>query len=68
MTIHRIRMLGDPVLRTRCEPIAKPGSTAVRMIVDDLRETLRDFQSRFGHGAGRPRCRIQLEGTVIWPQ
>jgi peptide deformylase len=50
MTIHRIRMLGDPVLRTRCEPIAKPRSTAVRVIVDDLRDTVRDFQSRFGHG------------------
>jgi peptide deformylase len=50
MTIHRIRMLGDPVLRTRCETIARPGSTAVRVIIDDLRETLRDFQSRFGYG------------------
>ena len=50
MTIHRIRMLGDPILRTRCEPIAKPGSAAVRVIIDDLRDTLRDFQSRFGYG------------------
>ena len=24
MTIHRIRLLGDPILRARCEPITKP--------------------------------------------
>lgn len=52
MTIHRIRLLGDPVLRARCEPIAKPRSAAVRMVLDDLKETLRDWQSRFGSGRG----------------
>lgn len=52
MTIHRIRLLGDPVLRTRCEPLSRPTSTAVRVIADDLRETLRDWQSRFGSGRG----------------
>ena len=50
MTIHRIRLLGDPILRARCEPITKPKSTAVRVILDDMRETLRDGQSRFGSG------------------
>src|SRR5215213_6044184 len=52
MTIHRIRLLGDPILRARCEPITKPKSTAVRVIMDDMRETLRDWQSRFGSGRG----------------
>lgn len=52
MTIHRIRLLGDPVLRAGCAPIEKPNSTAVRVIVDDLRETLNDWQSRFGSGRG----------------
>ena len=52
MTIHRIRLLGDPVLRAKCEPITKPSSTAVRVILDDMRETLRDWQSRFGSGRG----------------
>jgi peptide deformylase len=74
MTIHRIRMLGDPVLRARCEPIAKPGSAAVRVIVDDLRETLRDFQSRFGHGRaiaapqiGAPVRVVYVEMDKPWP-
>ena len=52
MAIHRIRLLGDPVLRARCEPINDPRSTAVRIIADDLRETLRDWQSRLGYGRG----------------
>jgi len=42
MTIHRIRLLGDPILRTSCQPIARPGSTAVRVVLDDLRETLEE--------------------------
>lgn len=52
MTIHRIRLLGDPVLRERCEVIANPASAAVHLVVDGLRDTLRDWQSRFGSGRG----------------
>lgn len=66
MTIHRIRMLGDPILRARSEPIAKPGSTAVRVIVDDLRETLRDFQSRFGYGRGIAAPQIGAPVRIVY--
>ena len=52
MTVHRIRLLGDPILRTRCEPVTKPRSAAVRLVIDDLKDTLRDWQSRFGAGRG----------------
>lgn len=74
MTIHRIRLLGDPVLRSRCEPIAKPSSAAVRVVVDDLRETLRDWQSRFGSGRaiaapqiGAPVRVVFVEMDKPWP-
>jgi peptide deformylase len=74
MTIHRIRQLGDPVLRTKCEPIANPASPAVRIIVDDLRETLRDWQSRFGSGRaiaapqiGAPVRIVYVEMDRPWP-
>jgi peptide deformylase len=74
MTIHRIRLLGDPILRARCEPITKPRSTAVRVIIDDLKETLRDFQSRFGYGRaiaapqiGAPVRIIYAEMDKPWP-
>ena len=73
MTIHRIRLLGDPILRARCEPITRPGSTAVRVIMDDLRETLRDWQSRFGSGRaiaapqiGAPMRMIYVEMDKPW--
>lgn len=74
MTIHRIRLLGDPVLRTRCEAITNPQSSAVRVIVDDLRETLRDWQSRFGTGRaiaapqiGAPVRIVYVEMDRPWP-
>ena len=74
MTIHRIRLLGDPILRAKCEPITRPGSTAVRVIMDDMRETLRDWQSRFGAGRaiaapqiGAPVRMIYLEMDKPWP-
>ena len=74
MTIHRIRLLGDPILRTRCQPIARPTSTAVRVIIDDLRETLRDWQSRFGSGRaiaapqiGAPVRIVYVEMDKPWP-
>jgi acetolactate synthase small subunit len=74
MTIHRIRLLGDPILRARCEPITKPKSTAVRVILDDMRETLRDWQSRFGSGRaiaapqiGAPVRMVYVEMEKPWP-
>jgi peptide deformylase len=74
MTIHRIRLLGDPILRARCELITKPRSSAVRVILDDLKETLRDWQSRFGGGRaiaapqiGAPVRMVYVEMEKPWP-
>lgn len=52
MTVHRTRQLGDPILRTRCQPVSSPKSPAVRVVADDLRDTLRDWQERSGIGQG----------------
>ena len=52
MTIHRIRLLGDPVLRMRAEPVTNPKSPAVRLVGTDLKETLRDLKARHGLGRG----------------
>ena len=68
MTIHRIRLLGDPILRTRCETITRPGSTAVRVILDDLRETLRDWQSRFGSGRAIAAPQIGAPVRIVFVQ
>lgn len=66
MTIHRIRLLGDPVLRASCQPIEKPSSAAVRIIADDLRETLRDWQGRFGTGRGIAAPQIGAPVRMIY--
>jgi peptide deformylase len=66
MTIHRIRLLGDPILRAKSEPIAHPQSAAVRMIVDDLRETLRDAQSRFGVGRALSAPQIAAPVRIVY--
>lgn len=52
MTIHRIRLLGDPILRTRCEPVSSPRSPAAHLVATDLQETLEDLQARTGVGRG----------------
>jgi peptide deformylase len=68
MTVHRIRLLGDPVLHVRCEPIAKPRSAAVRVIVDDLKETLRDWQSRFGSGRAIAAPQIGAPVRIVYAE
>jgi len=62
MTIHRIRLLGDPVLRAKCRPVTTPRSAAVRVVVDDMRETLGDLQGR--HGFGRAIAAPQIGAPI----
>ncbi len=50
MAVRRIRQLGDPVLRVRCERVHDPKSPAVRLVADDLRDTLRAARSRYKMG------------------
>jgi peptide deformylase len=66
MTTHRIRLLGDPILHARAEPISRPRSAAVRVIVDDLKETLRDWQSRFGYGRGIAAPQIGAPVRIVY--
>lgn len=51
MTIRSIRTVGDPVLRTECDPITEitPG---VRQLITDLMETV-DFDGRAGLAANQ---------------
>lgn len=66
MTIHRIRQLGDPILRAKCAPVQDPGSLAVRVIVDDLQETLRDWQARHGFGRGIAAPQIGAPLRIVY--
>jgi len=62
MTVHRVRLLGDPVLRSKAETVADPGSPAIRVVLDDLKETLRDLKSR--HGMGRAIAAPQIGAPI----
>jgi peptide deformylase len=66
MTVHRVRLLGDPVIRTRSAAVTNPRSPAVRVVVDDLKETLRDLKSRYGIGRGIAAPQIGAPMRVIY--
>lgn len=51
MTFREIRTMGDPVLRTPCEPISAVDDT-VRTLVEDLLETV-DYDGRAGLAANQ---------------
>lgn len=66
MTVHRIRLLGDPILRVQCDPVKNPRSAAVRVVADDLQETLRDLKARFGFGRGLAAPQIGAPLRLIY--
>jgi len=62
MTVHRVRLLGDPILRAKCEMIKNPRSPAVRLVADGLQDTLRDLRAR--HGLGRGLAAPQIGAPI----
>lgn len=62
MAVRRIRQLGDPILRTRCEPVKDPKSPAARLLADDLRDTLKAAKLR--HKMGRALAAPQIGAPV----
>jgi peptide deformylase len=66
MTIRSIHLLGDPVLRTPADAIANPQSPAVRLVADDLQETLRDLRAQHGVGRGLAAPQIGAPLRMIY--
>ena len=64
MAAHRIRQLGDPVLRE----VSRPVETAeqARPVLGDLRDTLHDFQRTHGFGRGISAVQIGVTLRVIY--
>jgi peptide deformylase len=50
MAVRRIRQLGDPILRARSEPVLDYKSPSVRLVADDLRDTLRTAKRKYRMG------------------
>ena len=75
MAMRRIRQLGDPILRVRCERVQDPKSPAVRLVADDLRDTLRSARTKYkmGRALAAPQVGapvrvvfVELKGKQRW--
>ncbi len=65
MAVRRIRQLGDPILRVRCTPVEDPKSPAVRLLSDDLRDTLRAARKKYNMGRALAAPQIGAPVRVV---
>jgi len=67
MAVRRIRQLGDPILRTRCERVQDPTSAAARLVADDLRDTLKAAKLRYkmGRAIAAPQVGAPVRMVVV---
>ncbi len=66
MTVRPVRQLGDPILRVKCEPVRKVRSPGVRVVADDLQDTLIHLRGRFGRGRGLAAPQIGAPLRIIY--
>src|SRR5437879_11792080 len=66
MAVRRIRQLGDPVLRARCERVHDPMSAATRLIADDLRDTLRAARRKYRMGRALAASQIGAPVRIVF--
>lgn len=66
MAVREILLLGNPLLRQKCQTVRSPRSEATRQIVNDLRDTLADFRSRRGFGRGIAAPQIGSNLKIIY--
>src|ERR1700704_544640 len=65
MAARRIRQLGHPILRVRCTPVVDPKSPAVRLLSDDLRDTLRTARKKYEMGRALAAPQIGAPVRVV---
>lgn len=65
MTARRIRQLGDPILRVRCERVQDPRSPATRLVADDLRDTLRAAKRKYKMGRAMAAPQIGAPVRIV---
>lgn len=68
MAMRRIRLLGDPVLRIRCERVQDPKSPAVRLVADDLRDTLQAARKKYDMGRAMAASQIGAPVRLVFVQ
>jgi len=76
MPLRPILQLGNPLLRERCAPVTEPGAVGVRVLVQDLAETLAHWRAATGYGRAIAAPQIgamqrvillKLPGEQPWP-
>ena len=66
MAVRPIVLLGDPLLRERCAPVADPRAPAVRALAADLADTLAHARDTTGYGRGIAAPQVgALERVVV---
>jgi peptide deformylase len=67
MAARRIRQLGDPILRARCERVQDPVSAAARLVADDLRDTLKAAKLKYkmGRAIAAPQIGAPVRVVVV---
>lgn len=67
MAARRIRQLGDPILRTRCERVLDPTAAAARLVADDLRDTLKTAKLKYkmGRALAAPQIGAPVRIVVV---
>lgn len=70
MTERQIRLFGDPVLRSKTDPIANPGDARVRSLAEDLVDTVR-LPGRAGVaatqiGVGLRAFSVNIDGDIAY--
>ncbi len=66
MAIRPVRLLGDPILRARCELVKNVRSPAVRVVADDLQDTLRHLKEQHGWGRGLSAPQIGAPMRIVY--
>src|SRR2546427_7380788 len=68
MAVRRIRQLGDPILRARCERVQNAKSAATRLVADDLRDTLRIAKQKYKMGRALAAPQIGAPVRIVFVQ
>ncbi len=68
MAVRRIRQLGDPMLRVRCERVQNPKSAATRLVADDLRDSLAVARKKYKMGRALAAPQIGAPVRIVFVQ
>lgn len=66
MPVKEILLLGNPILRRKCEKVRNLSHRSVHRTIDDLRDTLADFRKRRGFGSGIAAPQIGISQRIIF--